>query len=318
MTKIALKKILGRALISFEEIQTILADIEAIINSRPLIYDYNEPNEPFPLILSNFLTGRRVTALPNCKRNIELIKGAPSFWYHMRDKSRKETSSSKKLANDPDTISVYDSDVKGPSKYTGPIQVLFHIPQHTFTDQRTWWRFGRTRCGFSRDQTDNEKLRFRVWGQKGRGQMQGHAGRSFPLAHYIILPCVVQWLKFHFVVEILNELQLNQSYVWLENLVKSSFFGSFCRAPERPMDEPRPNTKATDFNAGVPLQAEIVRVQYFVRGGSVGHRSRASSKHLSPHLPVDELDSSGDQTGVALHLQMHVWVSGPQRKPTRC
>ncbi|GFW42030.1 hypothetical protein TNCV_1904881 [Trichonephila clavipes] len=63
---------------------------------------------------------------------------------------------------------------------------------------------------------------------------------------------------------------------------------------------------------------KIVRVQYFVRGGSVGHRSRASSKHLSPHLPVDELDSSGGQTGVALHLQMHVWVSGPQRKPTRC
>ncbi|GFV53483.1 hypothetical protein TNCV_3446171 [Trichonephila clavipes] len=40
------------------------------------------------------------------------------------------------------------------------------------------------------------------------------------------------------------------------------------------------------------------RVQYFVRGGSVGHRSRASSKHLSPHLPVDELDSSGGQTGL--------------------
>ncbi|GFU75710.1 hypothetical protein TNCV_1651701 [Trichonephila clavipes] len=64
--------------------------------------------------------------------------------------------------------------------------------------------------------------------------------------------------------------------------------------------------------------SQIVKVQYFVRGGSVGHRSRASSKHLSPHLPVDELDSSGGQTGVALHLQMHVWVSGPQRKPTRC
>ncbi|GFT64624.1 integrase catalytic domain-containing protein [Trichonephila clavipes] len=43
----------------------------------------------------------------------------------------------------------------------------------------------------------------------------------------------------------------------------------------------------------------IVRVQYFVRGGFVGYRSRASSKHLSPHLPVDELDSSGGQTGVA-------------------
>ncbi|GFW15091.1 transposable element Tcb1 transposase [Trichonephila clavipes] len=44
--------------------------------------------------------------------------------------------------------------------------------------------------------------------------------------------------------------------------------------------------------------AAIVRVQYFVRGGSVGHRSRASSKHLSPHLPVDELDSSGVKQGL--------------------
>ncbi|GFX17310.1 transposable element Tcb1 transposase [Trichonephila clavipes] len=37
----------------------------------------------------------------------------------------------------------------------------------------------------------------------------------------------------------------------------------------------------------------IVRIHYFVRGGFVGHRSRASSKHLSPHLPVGSLDSSG-------------------------
>ncbi|GFU89999.1 hypothetical protein TNCV_2438861 [Trichonephila clavipes] len=41
----------------------------------------------------------------------------------------------------------------------------------------------------------------------------------------------------------------------------------------------------------------IVRVQCFVRGGFVGYRSRASSKHLSPHLPVGSLDSSGGQTG---------------------
>ncbi|GFX78307.1 hypothetical protein TNCV_5136541 [Trichonephila clavipes] len=78
---------------------------------------------------------------------------------------------------------------------------------------------------------------------------------------------------------------------------------------------------AANFKGGIQIEfgkKNIVRVQYFVRGGSVGHRSRASSKHLSPHLPVDELDSSGGQTGVALHLQMHVWVSGPQRKPTRC
>ncbi|GFW39890.1 hypothetical protein TNCV_4358851 [Trichonephila clavipes] len=42
----------------------------------------------------------------------------------MLDKSRKEISSSKKSANGPDKISVYDSDVKGPSKYIGPIKCL--------------------------------------------------------------------------------------------------------------------------------------------------------------------------------------------------
>ncbi|GFW76164.1 hypothetical protein TNCV_2058111 [Trichonephila clavipes] len=46
------------------------------------------------------------------------------------------------------------------------------------------------------------------------------------------------------------------------------------------------------------VHRNIVRVPYFVRGGSVGHRSRASSKHLSPHLPVDELDSSGIKQGL--------------------
>ncbi|GFX33455.1 hypothetical protein TNCV_4122891 [Trichonephila clavipes] len=43
---------------------------------------------------------------------------------HIRDKSRKETSSSKISANGPDKISMYDSDVKGPSKYIGPIKCL--------------------------------------------------------------------------------------------------------------------------------------------------------------------------------------------------
>ncbi|GFW42912.1 uncharacterized protein TNCV_734451 [Trichonephila clavipes] len=47
----------------------------------------------------------------------------------------------------------------------------------------------------------------------------------------------------------------------------------------------------------------IVRVQYFVRGGFVGHRSRVSSKHLSSHLPVDGVRFLEGQKGVALQLQ---------------
>ncbi|GFU62474.1 uncharacterized protein TNCV_2594111 [Trichonephila clavipes] len=47
----------------------------------------------------------------------------------------------------------------------------------------------------------------------------------------------------------------------------------------------------------------IVRVQYFVRGGFVGHRSRASSKHLFSHLPVDGVRFLGGQNRVALQLK---------------
>ncbi|GBM82347.1 hypothetical protein AVEN_54779-1 [Araneus ventricosus] len=77
MTKVAVRKILGKALVTSEELQTILAEIEAIINSRPLTYVYNEPDEPFPLTTANFLTGRRLTVLPNWSgsRKSELFKG---------------------------------------------------------------------------------------------------------------------------------------------------------------------------------------------------------------------------------------------------
>ncbi|GFY32726.1 uncharacterized protein TNCV_4638321 [Trichonephila clavipes] len=60
----------------------------------------------------------------------------------------------------------------------------------------------------------------------------------------------------------------------------------------------------------------IVRVQYFVRGGFVGHRSRASSKHLSPHLPVDGARFLGGQKGVALQVQDARVGVGSTKKPT--
>ncbi|GFW08174.1 uncharacterized protein TNCV_4051591 [Trichonephila clavipes] len=63
---------------------------------------------------------------------------------------------------------------------------------------------------------------------------------------------------------------------------------------------------------------KIVRVQYFVRGGFVGHRSRASSKHLFSHLPVDGARFLGGQTGVALQLQDARVGVGSTKMPTRC
>ncbi|GFY12204.1 uncharacterized protein TNCV_4934931 [Trichonephila clavipes] len=67
----------------------------------------------------------------------------------------------------------------------------------------------------------------------------------------------------------------------------------------------------------VPLKTRhIVRVQYFVRGGFVGHRSRVSSKHLFSHLPVDGVRFLGVKKGLRCSCKMHVWVSGSTKKPT--
>ncbi|GFX71294.1 hypothetical protein TNCV_2453061, partial [Trichonephila clavipes] len=59
----------------------------------------------------------------------------------------------------------------------------------------------------------------------------------------------------------------------------------------------------------------IVRVQYFVRGGFVGYRSRASSK---ASLPGRRARFLGGQKGVALHLQTARVGVGSTKKPTRC
>lgn len=62
--KTCLRKVMGRASLSFEEITSLLAEVEATINSRPLTFVYNEPEEPQPLTPAHFLIGRRLSALP--------------------------------------------------------------------------------------------------------------------------------------------------------------------------------------------------------------------------------------------------------------
>ncbi|GFW80639.1 uncharacterized protein TNCV_3234911 [Trichonephila clavipes] len=53
--KESLHKILGKALLSLEEMTTILTEIEAVLNLRPLSYVYEENDEPRPLIPMHFL-----------------------------------------------------------------------------------------------------------------------------------------------------------------------------------------------------------------------------------------------------------------------
>ena len=63
--KSPLRKILGNAKINSEEMQTVLVDIEMILNNRPLTYICNSPDEIAPLTPSHFLVGSRMDSLPN-------------------------------------------------------------------------------------------------------------------------------------------------------------------------------------------------------------------------------------------------------------
>ena len=59
--KSCLKKTLGRSKLSFDELTTILVEVEAVLNSRPLTYLYSDDVEE-PLTPSHLVIGR---LLPN-------------------------------------------------------------------------------------------------------------------------------------------------------------------------------------------------------------------------------------------------------------
>ena len=63
-TKRCLRKILGQSKLTYEELTTVLVEVEGVLNSRPLTYV--SPNDiEEPLTPSHLLTGRRIMSLPD-------------------------------------------------------------------------------------------------------------------------------------------------------------------------------------------------------------------------------------------------------------
>ena len=64
LTKNCLKKVLGRTHITLATLQTMVVEIEAVLNDRPLTYISEDSQDSQPLTPSHLLYGRRITRLP--------------------------------------------------------------------------------------------------------------------------------------------------------------------------------------------------------------------------------------------------------------
>ena len=64
LAKACLRKVLGRARLTFDELRTVLVEVEANLNTRPLTYQYDEVSAEV-LTPSHLMHGRRITSLPD-------------------------------------------------------------------------------------------------------------------------------------------------------------------------------------------------------------------------------------------------------------
>ncbi|XP_068705292.1 uncharacterized protein [Montipora foliosa] len=65
LTKSTIKKVLGRAAVNLCTLQTIVVEVEAILNDRPLTYVSSDIKDAEALTPSHLLYGRRITSLPH-------------------------------------------------------------------------------------------------------------------------------------------------------------------------------------------------------------------------------------------------------------
>ena len=82
--KTPLKKILKNAKLNYIEFSTLLTDIEAQINSRPLYNESANPYDPEPLTPAHLFLGRSLKQLPDCNLNEKRVPFAKRWRYRNR------------------------------------------------------------------------------------------------------------------------------------------------------------------------------------------------------------------------------------------
>ena len=69
--KNCLKKVVGNATLTMDELSTVIAEVEAVLNSRPFTYIAAEEIEE-PLTPAHLLTGRHLIGLPDAETVLEM------------------------------------------------------------------------------------------------------------------------------------------------------------------------------------------------------------------------------------------------------
>ncbi|XP_077867856.1 uncharacterized protein LOC144357604, partial [Saccoglossus kowalevskii] len=76
ITKTSLKKILGRACVSYTELATIITEIECAINARPLTHVASDISDLNPLTPSQLINGREIRVFWSLARITKLLPGS--------------------------------------------------------------------------------------------------------------------------------------------------------------------------------------------------------------------------------------------------
>jgi len=78
LTKTTLRKVLGKALVTLPVLQTVIVEIEVVLNDRPLTYVSADLRDPESLTPSHLLCGRRITSMPHAMTDDEISDGSQS------------------------------------------------------------------------------------------------------------------------------------------------------------------------------------------------------------------------------------------------
>ena len=88
-----IKKVLGRSHLTFDQLHTLITEIEAVIHDRPLKYSSGEIDDSQPLTPAHLLAGRRLSGLPEpaaAGLDRQVIRGASVSASELRSRYRHQ------------------------------------------------------------------------------------------------------------------------------------------------------------------------------------------------------------------------------------